>query len=158
MPDLERHAFSSNVLYPKALFKKSATGCKVHNYSDPLVQFVENNTLAQFVENNTLAQFVENNTLAQFVENNTLTQFVENNTLDQIDGNYTGFILCFHMGYNCMIPLHGVSKQLRQRKLTRSKRSFSEVLTTCKMSRGWKLLSELRNSGLAGRVALATMA
>ena len=75
----------------------------------------------------------------------------------QFDGNYTGFILCFHMGYNCMIPYNGASKQIRQRKFARSKRSFSEVLTTCKMSRGWKMCCELRNSDLARRVALATM-
>ena len=60
--------------------------------------------------------------------------------------------------FHILIPLHGVSKHLRQRKLARSKRSFSEVLTTCKMSRGWKMRCELRNSGLVGRVALATMA
>ena len=36
-------------------------------------------------------------------------QFVENYTLDQFDGNYTlekytGFILCFHMGYQSIFP------------------------------------------------------
>ena len=86
-----------------------------------------------------------------------------------IDGNYTldqfaFFAYCASIGgvpehfYHILIPLHGVRKHLRQRKLARSKRSFSEVLTTCKMSRGWKMRCELRNSGLAGRVALATMA
>ena len=54
-----------------------------------------------------------------------------------------------------MIPYNGASKHLRQRKLARSKRSFSEVLTTCKMSRGWKMRCELRNSCLAGRVAFS---
>ena len=177
----QHRGISSNVLYPRAFFlQKSATGGLVHHYSYLSAQFVENNTLDQFVENNNLDQFVENNTLDQFVENNnldqfvenkTLDQFVENNTLDQFVENYTldqfvenhtfwsnllawgGTRAFFHI----LIPLHGVSKQLRQRKLARSKRSFSEVLTACKMSRGWKLLSELRNSGLAGRVALATM-
>ena len=32
---------SNNVLYPRALFKKSATGCIVHHYSYPSAQFVE---------------------------------------------------------------------------------------------------------------------
>ena len=135
---------------PGHFLKKSATGCKVHNYSYPLAQFVENNILDQFVENNTLVQFVENNTLAQFVENNTLDQFA----FFHIVLPYGGTRAFFHI----LISLHGVSKHLRQRKLARSKRSFSEVLTTCKMSRGWKMRCELRNSGLAGRVALATMA
>ena len=52
---------------PGHFFKKSATGCKVHNYSYPLAQFVENNTLDQFVENNTLDQFVENYTLENYM-------------------------------------------------------------------------------------------
>ena len=63
----------------------------------------------------------------------TSAQFVENYTLDQFDGNYTlenllivlsygGIIAFFHI----LIPLHGVSKHLRQRKLARSKRSFSD--------------------------------
>ena len=50
-----------------------------------------------------------------------------------------------------MIPYNGVSKHLRQRKLARSKRSFSEVLTTCKMSRGWKMHCELRKIRLGGK-------
>ena len=73
---------SSNVLYPGALFLKSATGCLVHHYSYPSAQFVGNYTLDQFVENYTLDQFVENYTLDQFVENNTLDQFDENYTLE----------------------------------------------------------------------------
>ena len=133
----------------------------VENYT--LDQFVENYTLDQFVENYTLDQFVENYTLDQFVENYTLDQFVENYTLDQFVENHKFLEQFVRMGvpehfFHILDLLHGVSKQLRQRKLTRSKRSFSEVLTTCKMSRGWKLRCELRNSGLAGRVALATMA
>ena len=85
-------------------------------------------------------------------------QFVENYTLDQFDENYTLENYITRAFFHILISLHGVSKQLRQRKLARSKRSFSEVLTTCKMSRGWKMRCELRNSGLVGRVALATMA
>ena len=57
--------------------------------------------------------------------------------------------------FHILISLHGVSKHLRQRKLARSKRSFSEVLTTCKMSRGRKMHCELRNSCLVGRVAFS---
>ena len=147
---------SSNVLYPRALFAKSATGCLVHHYSYPSAQFVENNTLDQFVENYTPGHLVWVNTGG--------TRAIFTDRGYQSNFHRPGYQSNFHKPgvpehfFHILIPLHGVSKHLRQRKLARSKRSFSEVLTTCKMSRGWKMRCELRNSGLAGRVVLATMA
>ena len=99
------------------------------------------------------AQFVSMGVLAQFVSMEVPAQFSNLG----VPAQFSNLGIPEHF-FHILIPLHGVSKHLRQRKLARSKRSFSEVLTTCKMSRGWKMRCELRNSGLAGRVALATMA
>ena len=71
------HTYLVVMYYTPGHFCKSATGCVVHHYSYPSVQFDENYTLAQLDENYTLVQFDENYTLAQFDENYTLENLMK---------------------------------------------------------------------------------
>ena len=49
-----------------------------------------------------------------------------------------------------MIPYIGANKQHRQRKFVRRSMKHSGVQSTCKMSRGWMMRSELSSKGLVG--------
>ena len=53
-------------------------------------------------------------------------------------------------GYQSIFPNIGASKHHRQRKFVRRSMKRSEVQSTCKLSRGWMMRSELRRSR-AGR-------
>ena len=54
-----------------------------------------------------------------------------------------------------MIPYNDANKQHRQRKFVRRSTKHSGVQSTCKMSRGWMLCSELSSEVLVGRARTA---
>ena len=58
-------------------------------------------------------------------------------------------------GYQSIFQNIGANKHHRQCKFVRRSTKQSEVQSTCKMSRGWMMRSELRSEGLVGRARRA---